>query len=415
LRHEEPPRLIHSLKGDLDLIVMKALEKDRQRRYETANALALDVRRYLNDEAVLARPPSQSYRLKKLIQRNKVVYASGAAVVISMLVGLGVSTRMFILERQGRLEQSRLRQQADAARMESEQARAREARLRQEAEAREKVTQAVVLLGHGQTEEADALLAPISIDFFTPSTEASTVFRELATWNTLQGRWRQAADRYLVLMHVNHVDKADQGTGATADLLTAAPLLIEAGDLEGYERVRRLALARLSGTSDPGASEQFLKTSLLLPADPELMKALEPFARLVSNSLVTYSPRENDGRYYLASWRAMALALWEYRSQNYTGCLDWLDKCLHYQEKSISCVAGAHLLESMANHHLGRTKEAETGFNSAKAMVEDYFSKELELGNEKDGRLAGWIMNAIFLREAENLVHPVKSPTLAPD
>jgi serine/threonine protein kinase len=403
LRHEEAPRLIRSLQGDLDWIVMKALEKDRQRRYETANALTWDVRRYLNNEPVLARPPSRCYRLKKLIQRNKVVYASGAAVVLSMLIGLGVSTRMFILERQGRLEQSRLRQQAEAARVEAEQARANEARMRREAEAREKVTQAVVLLGHGETEKADALLAAIPLEYFTPSTEAISVFRELGTWNTLQGRWRQAADRYLVLMHVNYVDKADQTTGATFDLLTAAPLLIEAGDLEGYERVRRLALTRLAGSSYAGAAEQFLKTSLLLPTDQEMMEALEPFARVVANSLVPYNPRENDGRHYLASWRAFALAVWEYRRGNQTACLEWLQKCSGYPDQSVSCVAGVHLIRSMARHHLGQSEAAKAEFESGRGMVEDYFSKKLELGNEKDGRLAGWIMNAIFLREAERM------------
>jgi serine/threonine protein kinase len=401
LRREEAPRLISSFKGDLDWIVMQALEKDRQRRYETANALALDVRRYLNDEPVLARPPSRRYRLKKLIQRNKVVYASGAAVVLSMLIGLGVSTRMFILERHGRLEQSRLRQEADAARVEAEDARANEARLRQEAEAREKVTQAVVLLGHGQTEKADALLASIPLEFFTPSTEATRVFRELGNWNTLQGRWREAADRYLILMHVNHVDKADRSTGATADLLTAAPLLVEAGDLEGYERVRRLALDRLTGTSNAAAAEQFLKTSLLVPADLELMNALEPFARLVAKSLANYDPRQNDGRYYRASWRALALGLWEYRRGNYAKCLEWLQKCSNYPDQSVSCVAGAHSIRSMVCHRLGDTKVAHAEFTAGKTMAEQYFSKKLELGNEQEGRLAGWIMNAIFLREAE--------------
>jgi len=406
LRREEAPRLISSFKGDLDWIVMQSLEKDRQRRYETANALALDVRRYLNNEPVLARPASRRYRLKKLIQRNKVVYASGAAVVLSMLIGLGVSTRMFILERQARLEQSRLRQQADAARVEAEEARANEARLRREAEAREKVTQAIVLLGHGQTEKADALLASIPLELFTPSTEAATVFRELANWNTLKGRWRGAADRYLILMHVNHVDKADRSTGATADLLTAAPLLVEAGDLEGYERVRRLALDRLTGTSNAAAAEQFLKTSLLVPADPELMQALEPFARLVAKSLVNYNPRENDGRYYRASWRALALGLWEYRRGNYTACLEWLQKGSDYPDQSVSSVAGAHSIRSMVRYQLGDITAARTEFNAGKAMTEEYFNKKLELGTEKEGRLAGWIMNAIFLREAERVLRP---------
>ena len=405
LRCEEPPRLISSLKGDLDWIVMQALEKDRQRRYETASALALDVRRYLNNEPVFARPPSRCYRIKKLIQRNKIAYASGAAVVLSLLIGLGVSTRMFILERQGRLEQSRLRQQADVARVEAERARANEARLRGEAETREKITQAVVLLGHGQTEKADALLAGIPLEFFTPSTEAISVFRDLGNWNTLQGRWRQAADRYLVLMHVNHVDKADQTTGATFDLLIAAPLLVEAGDIDGYDRVRRLALTRLAGSSYAGAAEQLLKTSLLLPADSEMMKALEPFARVAANSLVTYNPQENEGRHYLASWRALALGLWEYRRENDVACLEWLRRCSEYPDQSVSCVAGVHLIRSLARHRLGQTQAVEEEFDAGKAMVEEYFSKKLENGTEKQGRLAGWIMNAIFLREADRVLH----------
>jgi serine/threonine protein kinase len=414
LRCEEPPRLISSLKGDLDWIVMQALEKDRRRRYETASSLALDVRRYLNNEPVFARPPSRCYRIKKLIQRNKIAYASGAAVVLSLLIGLGVSTRMFLLEREGRLEQSRLRQQADAARVEAERARANEARLRREAETREKITQAVVLLGHGETEKADSLLAGIPLEFFTPSTEATTVFRDLGTWNTLQGRWRQAADRYLVLMHVNHIDKADQTTGATFDLLTAAPLLVEAGDIEGYERVRLLALSRLAGSSYPGAAEQLLKTSLLLPADPEIMKALEPFARVVANSLITYSPRENDGRHYLASWRAFALGLWEYRRGNHAACLEWLRKCSDYPDVSVSCTVGVHLVRSLARNSLGQPQAVEQDYEAARVMVEEYFSKKLEIGTEKQGRLAGWIMNAIFLREADRVLHSSPDAMIIP-
>src|SRR5206468_7608287 len=61
-RHTDAPRLIHLLRGDLDWIVMKALEKDRARRYETANGLANDIERHLNNEPVVARPPSAAYR-----------------------------------------------------------------------------------------------------------------------------------------------------------------------------------------------------------------------------------------------------------------------------------------------------------------------------------------------------------------
>jgi len=63
-RSADTSKLLHQLKGDLDWIVMKCLEKDRTRRYETANGLAMDLKRHLNNETVVARPPSSAYRFR---------------------------------------------------------------------------------------------------------------------------------------------------------------------------------------------------------------------------------------------------------------------------------------------------------------------------------------------------------------
>ena len=87
-RHTEPPKLIHLVRGDLDWIVMKALEKDRTRRYETAIGLALDIQRYLNNEAIWARPPSLAYQIQKLARRKRGALAAASAVVISILITL---------------------------------------------------------------------------------------------------------------------------------------------------------------------------------------------------------------------------------------------------------------------------------------------------------------------------------------
>src|SRR6516162_6079613 len=97
-RHTEPPRLIHTVRGDLDWIVMKALEKDRTRRYPTANGLAMDVHRHLNDEPIAARPPSQLYLLGKLVRRNKLAVAAGAVTLVGLLIGFGVSTTLYMQE-----------------------------------------------------------------------------------------------------------------------------------------------------------------------------------------------------------------------------------------------------------------------------------------------------------------------------
>ena len=98
-RQTDAPKLVHLVRGDLDWIAMKCLEKDRTRRYDTANGLAFDLLRHLNNEPVLARPPSNVYRFQKMVWRNKLAFAAGTAVGAAVLVGLAVSTFLFIQER----------------------------------------------------------------------------------------------------------------------------------------------------------------------------------------------------------------------------------------------------------------------------------------------------------------------------
>ncbi len=98
-RHSELPQLIHMVRGDLDWIVMKCLEKDRTRRYDTANGLAHDIQCHLNNEPVLARPPSRLYRFEKLVHRNKLVFAAGAAVVAALALGLCLAGWALVRER----------------------------------------------------------------------------------------------------------------------------------------------------------------------------------------------------------------------------------------------------------------------------------------------------------------------------
>ncbi|MCG3125593.1 MAG: Serine/threonine-protein kinase PknD [Phycisphaerae bacterium] len=90
-RRTDPPTLRRTIRGDLDWIVMKCLEKDRTRRYEAANDLAQDIRRHLGGEAVLAASPSAAYRLRKFVRRHRVAVGSGLAVLLALLAGLGVA------------------------------------------------------------------------------------------------------------------------------------------------------------------------------------------------------------------------------------------------------------------------------------------------------------------------------------
>jgi serine/threonine protein kinase len=89
-RGTEPAKLTKLVRGELDWIVLKALEKDRNRRYETANGLAMDIQRYLADEPVLACPPSAGYRLKKFVRRNKRTLITAALLGAMLLVVAGI-------------------------------------------------------------------------------------------------------------------------------------------------------------------------------------------------------------------------------------------------------------------------------------------------------------------------------------
>jgi non-specific serine/threonine protein kinase/serine/threonine-protein kinase len=87
-RQVEPRKLCQQLRGELDWIVMKALEKDRNRRYETALGLVRDVERYLDDEPVQACPPSAAYRLRKFVRRNRVVVLASVGVLLALVAGI---------------------------------------------------------------------------------------------------------------------------------------------------------------------------------------------------------------------------------------------------------------------------------------------------------------------------------------
>jgi WD40 repeat protein/serine/threonine protein kinase len=156
-RQTNAPRLIHLVRGDLDWIVMKCLEKDRTRRYETANGLALDIQRHLQEQPILARPPGAVYQLEKFLRRNKVMVT--AAVVITtalvlgifelvqnrqtlsisviatvLVLGILVSTREAIRAKRAEREQEQSRHQAETA--QQNEARQREFAQAQEFNAR---------------------------------------------------------------------------------------------------------------------------------------------------------------------------------------------------------------------------------------------------------------------------------------
>ena len=292
-RHAEPVKLITQLRGDLDWIVIRTLEKDRSRRYQTANGLALDVQRYLDNEPILARPPSRYYRLQKLVRRNKATFIAGTMVALALIVGLGLATWFWHQEKQAR-------QRAVAAEQEK-------SHLLREAQDGEHIAEAKFLLVRGKIEQADALVAKVSV--VKPSMETESVLRDLGNWHASNGEWAQAAARFNLLLEA---DLKDNSLEMTGDLLLAGPILIELGDVEGYERFRRAAVARFLDTTDPIAAERTLKISLLLPPDADLMKSLQKLSEVAANSVRGIKAAAEN----MVAWRCVSLGLMAYRQDD---------------------------------------------------------------------------------------------------
>jgi serine/threonine protein kinase len=380
-RQVEPARLISLLRGDLDWVVMKSLEKDRARRYETANGLATDIQRYLSNEPVMARPPSRLYRFRKLVRRNRVVFAAAGAVATALVAGMGTSTWLFLKERDARHRAVAAEQQ--------------ESRLRHEAEVRERITQAALLVSQERFDGADNLLGSISLTQQT--VEGAAVFRSVGEWHALHGRWQQAADRFGQLLHVNQLDGVDV---CTLDYLRCGPALVEVGDTNGYERFRQEAIARFIVTPSPFA-DRIAKISLLMPGDRRLIESLGPVAEATTKALVE-ADANGDG--FTAAWRSVSLALWEFRRGNYPKATEWCRRCLAYPEYNAPRTATARVILAMSYHLLGRDEEARAELAAGRETIESKFKGRMDSGTPVQGFWFDWAFARILLHEAATLI-----------
>lgn len=377
-RRADPTKLAASLRGDLDWIAMKALEKDRSRRYETANGLAEDIQRHLHHEPVVACPPSRLYRFRKLVRRNQVVFAAGGAVAAALVAGLGASTWLFLREREAH-------QRAVAAEQQ-------QGRLRREAETRERITQAALLINQDRLEEADRLLAEISLT--EPTVEGAAVYRTVGEWHALHHRWREASDRFEVLLRVNVLDGRD---AASLDYLRYGPPLVELGEGDRFERFRRDLIALASGSPNPFA-DRLLKICVLAPADRGV---LDDLGWLADDTRKAFAEAEASNDPFPAAWRAVALGLWEYRRGDPEKAIEWVRRCFAYPEANASRTAAARAILALAFGRLGRRAEALAEVRAVHELVDSKFNGWTDRGNPINGFWFDWYFAAILLREAE--------------
>jgi hypothetical protein len=397
-RQTEWQRLIALLQGDLDWVVMRALEKDRQRRYETANELANDVRRFLRHEPVAARPISRLYRFAKLVRRNRVAFAAVGAVAIALVAGLTASTWLLVRERDARMRAVAAERQQALLLAEAQRGRITEAHMREQAEAREKMARVAVLVSQDRLEEADQLME--SIPLSAEGIEGATLLRTLGDWNAMRGRWDKAGDRYTLLVQAS---KFDMLSVSTLDQTRYATVLIERGDMAGYERFRQAMLANYVSANDPVVAERTVKLALLTEPDARLMRSLVPLAELAARSFYVANPGA-DFVFWQAPWRCVSMALMEYRRGRYAESIAWANRCLSYGDKNESRVACIQAILVMARFRQGEKQEAAALLSALKPQVEARFKNRLDYGDGGHGFWFDWLMARILVREGAALV-----------
>jgi len=378
-RHAEPPKLISQLKGDLDWIVMKTLEKDRNRRYETANGLAMDIQRYLESEPVMARPPSRIYRLQKLVRRNKMVFVAAGAVALALMIGLGTSTWLFLRER------------------ETSQ---REMLLRAQAEDRARFTQALMFVSQDKYDDADAVLDKVRYFPNNPTLDGAAVLRSVGEWMGVHTRWPEATKRYAALVRV---DKLNDFSVILQDYQAYGVVVAEGSDTEQYERYFSSASTNFASTPD-GA---ILKTCLLFPINQYQQAALKPLTDNEEKFWANKKEAKANG------WAYIPICLWKYRCSDYGGAADWCQRGLALKVKYPACDATLEAILAMAEFQSGEADEAYTDLENSRQLIEVKFQAGLDRGKPAVGYWYDWIFARHLLREATALINSDFQPVNA--
>jgi serine/threonine protein kinase/tetratricopeptide (TPR) repeat protein len=225
-RRTDPATLRRQLAGDLNWIVMKALEKDRRRRYASVSELAADVRRHLEDHPVLASPPSRLYRARKFVRRHKVSVSAGLLVALSLVAGLiavGWEARVAEVRRRD-AEGQRARADGEAAQARMERSRAEE--LAREANAQRNQAEAHRQEAEAQRRDAEELFGGVR------DLANSMIFDVADQIAELHGA--TAARETLVRKAVTYLDRLSKDPRATPELRKElAHAYLKIGDLQG--------------------------------------------------------------------------------------------------------------------------------------------------------------------------------------
>ena len=357
-RHSaEAPKLIRFIRGDLDWIVMKALEKDRTRRYETANALALDVQRFLHSEPVDARPPSNLYRFQKLVRRNKTVFIAAGAVVAALVLGLVVSLHLWLQAEKGWALEKEMRTISVVA---------------------DKLAAAGYLLSRGEFEQAEELMNHVP----PVVRQAASLFNMIGDRHAYRGNWPAA------LTNFTRAIQADPTNHYAYHLLT--PVLVETGDLAAYHQHRQRFLQLFANTPDPTIAERIGRDGLLLPPP---VSQLQVLAKMADTAVA--GPTNNG-------WMKFTKGFAEYRQGHFTSAVKWLHEAAT-QASDPALQLQAEAVLAMTEYKLNQPETARQRLANAAAF--DAKASDRFGANWNDRRSA-----YLLMKEAKALIETDSNP-----
>jgi eukaryotic-like serine/threonine-protein kinase len=392
-RRIDPAALTRLVRGDLDWIVMKALEKDRRRRYETPDAFANDVVRHLNNEPVIAAAPSSLYTLRKFIRRHQAGLAVAGAFLVLLIAGAAVSTWQAVRATRAERAQAVLRAEA-------EQARANETKLRILAEAREKIAQASLLAHSGDptgAEEAMSSVPPLIVQLDPDN--AAAAYLSVGAWRAHQGQWKEAIADFTKVIEAQPA--GFEGYHALA------PALAQIGDSLGYGQLRRAMLRRFGGTKDPLLADRLIKDCLIRPWLPA---PLDSLARLADMAV-------QEGPDHKA-WRRFQFAkgLVEYRRGHFADAVNFVREVAEGGEwnRDPNRDVQAYMVLAMAYAGLNQTAYARSALTTGLALTKDGLP-------QSDRDLGGWpawnewIIARSLVSEARGRIEGASSAGSSPD
>ena len=399
-------RFVATLRGDLDAIIDKATATDREARYESVEALAIDLRRHLDGWPIRARPRHPRYILGKFFLRNRIAcsFAVGAALIV-MLSAAGVFVS-YLHERKARREADEAREVADA--------------LLQKSLDRETFSKAAILISWARVDEAEALLRDHPGTDVEPSREVAYVFRELGQHKARQGRWTESAAYFQNLAKAISREAIDK-VAREYDLLFMAPAFLEAGNQADYDALRTRVLSNERPILEPVRAVNMVKTCLLRPASPAELERIRPVVAVLAETVRQTSDPELRSDSGYAPWYALALALFEYREGRFESAADWTHR---YTESAPGGTArfraqstAMRWIESMACRRLGRTACAEAAAREARDMTAAYsrgvVAEDFKHYSSANGTWYEWALTRVLQREAEATVESTAGKTPA--